>query len=212
MPSHVTPAILRVSQSAHARAPNRNLPAASPVPTRPRGLRSCKGMSMKKRGFAALFGSKESHPQPVPSPPASPRPNRVPEAANMEERIMTSEDLHQSVEVLETILRTMDQVRDRTNQYNAALREHARSLRTYAVQLNMNVARDDKGTRINVGEDKVSESLLVHCANYYDRLAEAQEQLVLPLCTFAHIGSKLFGGIQPLEQLCGKTFQKARSR
>ena len=94
---------------------------------------------------------------------------------------MTSEELQQSVESLEMVLRTMDQVRDQTNRYNTALREHARSLRGYAVGINMITARDEKGQRPNVGEDKVSENLLVHCANYYDRLAEAQEQLVRPL-------------------------------
>ena len=99
---------------------------------------------------------------------------------------MTSEELQQSVESLEMVLRTMDQVRDQTNRYNASLREHARSLRGYAVGINMITARDDKGQRVNVGEDKVTENLLVHCANYYDRLAEAQESLVTPSlsCTF----------------------------
>ena len=84
---------------------------------------------------------------------------------------MTSEELQQSVESLEMILKSMDVVRDQTNQYNEALRGHARSLRSYAVTI---ITRD------SVGEDKVSERLLEHCANYYDRLAESQEQLVRP--------------------------------
>lgn len=114
--------------------------------------------------------------QPIPSPPASPRPNRVPQPVT-EEHTMTSEELQQSVESLEMILKSMDQVRDQTNRYNEALRGHARSLRSYAVTINMVVARDERQHH-NVGEDKVSERLLEHCANYYDRLAESQEQLV----------------------------------
>jgi hypothetical protein len=94
---------------------------------------------------------------------------------------MTSDELQQSVEALETVLRTMDQVRDQTNRYNAALREHANSLRGYAVGVSMIFGTDVSGQRVNVGDDRVSEKLLVHCANYYDRLADAQEQLVLTL-------------------------------
>ena len=135
-------------------------------------------MSSRRRGLAALFGGRDTQQQPVPSPPASPAPIRVPDVPGIEERILTPEELQQSVESLELLLKTMDQVRDQQNRYNAALREHARSLRGYAVGINMITARDDKGQRVNVGEDKVSEKLLVHCANYYDRLAEAQEQLV----------------------------------
>jgi len=37
---------------------------------------------------------------------------------------------------------------------------------------------DDKAPKKHIGEDKVFENLLVHCANYYDRLAEAQELFV----------------------------------
>jgi|SRR5579859_7117034 len=114
--------------------------------------------------------------QPIPSPPASPRPNRVPQPV-MEEQIMTSEELQQSVESLEMILKSMDQVRDQTNRYNESLRGHARALRSYAVTINMVASRDER-QRHNVGEDRVSERLLEHCANYYDRLAESQEKLV----------------------------------
>jgi hypothetical protein len=94
---------------------------------------------------------------------------------------MTSDELQQSVEALEMVLKSMDQVRDHTNRYNAALRDHARSLRGYAVGANMVATRDERGQRINVGDNRVSERLLVHCANYYDRLAESQEQLVSPI-------------------------------
>jgi hypothetical protein len=156
-------------------------------------------MSTRRRGLAAIFGGRESHPQPVPSPPASPRPGRVPDVPMAEERIMTSEELQQGVESLETVLRTMDQVRDQTNRYNAALREHARSLRGYAVSINMITAREDKGQRANVGEDKVSENLLVHCANYYDRLAEAQETLVYLTIRFSNIGTTIPRRVQHSE-------------
>jgi hypothetical protein len=132
-------------------------------------------MSTKRRGFASLF-NRESHPQPVPSPPSSPRPGRLPDAPPSDERIMDPEELHQSVESLELVLKTMDQVREQTNRYNTALREHARSLRGYAVNINMISPKDDRGR--NNGDDRVFENLMVHCANYYDRLAEAQEQLV----------------------------------
>lgn len=143
-------------------------------------------MSTKRKTIAAFFG-RDTHAPHASSPPASPRlaaaAMQVPAVA-VEERIMTSEELAQSVQALEQVLRTMDQVRDLTNRYNSALREHVRSLREYAVGINMIVARDDKAQRGNVGEDRVSERLLVHCANYYDRLAEAQEQLVhRPLIT-----------------------------
>ena len=134
-------------------------------------------MSTKKR-FASIFGSKENHSQPIPSPPASPRPGRIPNAPPAEERIMTPEELQQSVESLELVLRTMDQLRDQTNRYNTAIRDHARSLRGYAVGINMLSSRDEKEQRNHIGEDRVFENLLVHCANYYDRLAESQEQLV----------------------------------
>lgn len=136
-------------------------------------------MSTRRRGFAGLFrSSNDNQPQPIPSPPASPRPGRVPDMPPMEERIMTSEELQQSVEALEMVLKSMDSVRDQTNRYNAALRDHARSLRGYAVGINMVATRDERGQRVNVGDNRVSERLLVHCANYYDRLAESQEQLV----------------------------------
>jgi hypothetical protein len=94
---------------------------------------------------------------------------------------MTSDELQQSVESLEMVLKTMDQVRDNMNRYNTALREHARSLRGYAADINMASVRDDRGPRTNVGDDFVSESLMVHCSHYYDKLAEAQEHLVCPL-------------------------------
>jgi hypothetical protein len=90
---------------------------------------------------------------------------------------MTSEELQQSVESLEMILKSMDHVRDQTNRYTESLKGHARALRGYAVTINMVVARDERQHH-NVGEDRVSEKLLEHCANYYDRLAESQEQLV----------------------------------
>jgi len=159
-------------------------------------------MSTRRRGLAALFGgggsggggggNRDSHaPQIVPSPPATPRPtgavgaqaaqSGIPAQPPSEERVMTSEELQQSVESLENVLKTMDQVRDMTNRCNAALREHARGLRMYAVGINMLSTRDERGQpRVNVGEDRVSERLLAHCANYYDRLAEAQELLVMP--------------------------------
>jgi len=143
-------------------------------------------MSTRRRGLAALFGgggggsgSRETqHGQPVPSPPATPRPGPgLPPIPQMEERILTSEELQQSVESLETVLKTMDQVRDQTNRYNAALREHARSLRMYAVGINMISTRSEGGQQ-RVTADTVPERLLAHCANYYDRLTEAQEALV----------------------------------
>ena len=144
-------------------------------------------MSTKRRGLAALFtgGGGASHREPVglpaiPSPPRTPAPGRIPEVpAVADQRIMTSDELQQSVESLETVLKTMDQLRDQTNRYNASLREHARALRGYAVSANMISTRDERGQqRVHVGEDRVSERLLVHCANYYERLAEAQESLV----------------------------------
>ena len=133
--------------------------------------------------FGGLFGSKEDKPQQTLTSQASepPRPvNRlaVPELPASEERILTSDDLQSSVEGLEMLLRTMDQVRDQANKHTAALKEHARSLRGYAVGINMIAAKDDKGQNITVGEDRVIERVLVHCANYYDRLAESQEHLV----------------------------------
>jgi len=91
---------------------------------------------------------------------------------------MTNEDLKQSVESLELVLRSMNDVREQTNLYNAALREHAKSIRSYAVSVQMINTWEETRQRGNVGDAKVSERLLVHCANYYDRLAEAQEQLV----------------------------------
>lgn len=134
-------------------------------------------MSTRKR-VAAFFGSKDAHVQAVPSPPSSPHPyGNNPIAPPGEERIMTPEELQQSVESLELVLRTMDLVRDQTNRYNTSLRDHARSLRSYAVNINMMAPADDRGKR-NIGEDKVFENLMLHCANYYDRLAEAQEHLV----------------------------------
>ena len=90
---------------------------------------------------------------------------------------MNSEELQQCVESFEVVLRTMDTVRDQTNRHNMALREHARSLRGYAVNINMLTPTDDKGKKV-AGEDRVFENLLLHCANYYDRAAEAQETLV----------------------------------
>jgi hypothetical protein len=135
-------------------------------------------MSTKRRGFASIFGNRESNPPAVPSPPTTPRPVRVPEPPTSESRIMTSDELQQSVESFETVLKTMDQVRDDMNRYNAALREHARALRSYAADINIVSSREDQGPRINVGDDFVSESLLVHCSHYYDRLAEAQEYFV----------------------------------
>jgi hypothetical protein len=147
-------------------------------------------MSTRRRGLAALFGGSRDQPQTVPSPPATPRPTAAGVVQTgiptepQEERVMTSEELQGSVESLENVLKTMDQVRDVTNRYNTALREHARSLRTYAVGINMISTRDERGQpRVNVGEDRVSERLLAHCANYYDRLAEAQESLVSPSLT-----------------------------
>src|SRR5271167_3867406 len=134
-------------------------------------------MSTRKR-VAAFFGSKEqNHPQPVPSPPSSPHPIRNPDAPPIEQRIMTPEELQQSVETLELVLRTMDTLRDQTNRYNTALRDHARSLRGYAVNINMLAPNEDKAKR-NIGDDRVFENLILHCANYYDKLAESQEHLV----------------------------------
>jgi hypothetical protein len=143
-------------------------------------------MSTRRRGLAALFGGGGSRdaqqPQTVPSPPATPRPGMnpvIPIAPQPEERIMTTQELQESVESLETVLKTMDQLRDVTNKHTAAIREHAMSLRMYAAGVNMISTRDERGQqRVNVGEDRVSERLLAHCANYYDRLAEAQESLV----------------------------------
>jgi hypothetical protein len=133
-------------------------------------------MSTRRKLANRIFGTRENH-QAVPSPPQSPRPGpvRVPEVPH-EERVLTSDDLQQSVESLELVLRTMDRVREQTNAYNASLREHARSLRGYAVGINMSVAARPAGP--NVGEEQVYERVLVHCANYYDRLAESQEHLV----------------------------------
>lgn len=133
-------------------------------------------MSTKK--IAAWFGSKENHPQLVPSPPSSPLPSRNPDPLAGEERIMSPEELQQSVESLELVLRTMDAVRDQTNRQNSALRDHARSLRGYAVNINMMAIVDDRAPKRHIGEDKVFENLLVHCANFYDRFAEAQELFV----------------------------------
>ena len=141
-------------------------------------------MSSKRRTLRSIWGTvrDNSHQQPsFPSPPASPRPGRIPEMpTSVEERIMSSDDLQSSVEALETVLKTMDQVRDQTNRYNTVLREHARSMRGYAANMQLIATRDDKGAqKPTLSEERVSERLLVHCANYYDRLAEAQEQLVL---------------------------------
>lgn len=97
---------------------------------------------------------------------------------------MTSDELQQSVESLEMVLRTMDQVRDEMNRYNIALREHARALRSYAADINIVSSRDDRGSRTNVGDDFVTESLLVHCSHYYDKLAESQEHLVPPFVVY----------------------------
>jgi hypothetical protein len=131
-------------------------------------------MSSTRRRFG-FFGNKENH-APVPSPPSSPRPrSRLPQIPT-EERVLTSDELQQSVESLETILRTMDLVREQTNHYNTSLREHARSLRGYAVGINMSATPNTR--QPTVGEEHVYERVLVHCANYYDRLAESQEHLV----------------------------------
>lgn len=91
---------------------------------------------------------------------------------------MSPEELQQSVESLELVLRTMDGVRDQTNRQSTAFRDHARSLRGYAVNINMMATFDERTSKKHIGEDKVFENLLVHCANYYDRLAEAQELFV----------------------------------
>lgn len=137
-------------------------------------------MSTRRNRLVSLFaGSRETQTQqqqaPVPSPSTTPRPVRIPELP-IEERILSSDDLQQSVEALEMVLKTMDQVRDQTNRYNSSLREHARSLRGYAVGINMGGPREARA--VNVGEERVYEKLLEHCANYYDRLAESQEHLV----------------------------------
>jgi hypothetical protein len=160
------------------------------------------------RGTQSLKQSKETplQPQTVPSPPATPRlalargPDGPPRPAT-EERVITSEELQQSVEALETVLRTMDQVRDQTNRFNAVLREHARALREYAVGVNMIVTRDENGRvrGVDVGEDRVSERLIVHCASYYDRLAEAQEMLVRLARVNLMAGSTISRGVQYFE-------------
>src|SRR5947207_12434336 len=168
---------------------------------------------MSTKRIAAWFGSKESHPQPVPSPPSSPLPGRNPDIHGGEERIMSPEELQQSVESLELVLRTKDVVRDQTNRQNTALIDHARSLREYAVNINMMATFDDKAHKRNIGEDKVFENLVVHCANYYDRLAEAQELFVSDfLLSLLISGKEIFGRVQYVEQSRSEAFQETRSR
>jgi len=142
---------------------------------------------MSTRRRFPFFGNRDNqHPQPAPaSPPATPQPSRIPNLPPADEWSMSNEDLKQSVESLEIVLRSMNQVRDQTNQYNAALREHARAIREYAVSVQMINTMEETRQRGNVGDSKVSERLLVHCAHYYEKLAEVQEQLVrLPSCQY----------------------------
>lgn len=95
--------------------------------------------------------------------------------------MITPEELQSSVEALELVLRSMDSVRDQLNRYNLALREHAKTLRQYAVNINMLADTDDRGR--NQGDGRVYEYLMMHSANYYDRYAESQEQLVFILAS-----------------------------
>jgi hypothetical protein len=163
-----------------------------------------------------MFGSSRDSAQPsqathhqlqsahsMNSPPATPQQSRM---VNLPQQprdppIMSSDALQASVEALEIVLKTMDQVRDQTNRYNAALREHARGLRGYAANIQLIATRDEdrqgqgqqRGS-VGVRDERVPERLLVHCANYYDRLADAQDQLVLSpyLPTFVVSSSFLF--------------------
>jgi hypothetical protein len=158
-------------------------------------------MSMR-RGFAAIFGNNREanhHPQQGPSPPDSPRPGQVvapvPPPMNTDDRIMSSEQLHEGIVSLETVLKTMNSLREQTNQQNIALREHARSLRRYETTINMSLVDQTQPVNGNIGEDKVSERLMFHCANYYDRLADAQEQLVYISASKTNLGEAIFGGI-----------------
>jgi hypothetical protein len=134
-------------------------------------------MSARKR--FPFFGRDNQQPPPAPaSPPTTPQPERIPNLSLAEEWNMTNDDLKHSVESLEAVLRSMNNVRDQTNQYNGALRQHADSIRQYAVSVQMANTAEETRKRGNVGDSKVSERLLAHCANYYDKLAEVQEQLV----------------------------------
>lgn len=132
---------------------------------------------MSTKRIAAWFGNKDNYHPPSPSPPSTPHPGQNPDVPRREQRIMEPEDLQQSVEALELVLRTMDQLRDQTNRQNSALRDHARSLKGYAANISIMATTEEKNKR-NIGEEKVLENLLVHCADYYNRLAEAQESLV----------------------------------
>ena len=117
----------------------------------------------------------------VPSPPSSPVPRRLPDVPQGDEKVIAPEELQSSVEALELVLRSMDSVRDQLNRYNLALREHAKTLRQYAVNINMLADTDDRGR--NQGDGRVYEYLMMHSANYYDRYAESQEQLVFILAS-----------------------------
>ena len=122
------------------------------------------------------FLRRDPQPKAVPSPPSSPVPQRLPNAPQGEDKVISPEELQTSVESLELVLRSMDSVRNQLNQYNLALREHANTLRQYAVTINMLAVTDDRGR--NQGDDRVYEYLMLHSANYYDRYAESQENLV----------------------------------
>jgi hypothetical protein len=139
-------------------------------------------MSTKRRTLREFLRGNHRQTQPVPvvpSPPSSPVPHGLPDALPGEEAIST-EQLYNSVESLEMLLQSMNNVRKQLNRYNMALHKHADALRQYAVNMNMLAVTDERGR--NQGDDRLSEYLIVYSANYYDRFAEAQEQLV------CHIG------------------------
>jgi hypothetical protein len=133
-------------------------------------------MSTKRRTMLGNFLRRDHQPKSVPSPPSSPVPHRLPNVPPADEKVISPEELQTSVESMELVLRSMDNVRNQLNQYNLALREHANTLRQYAVNINMLAVTDDRGR--NQGDDRVYEYLMLHSANYYDRYAESQENLV----------------------------------
>lgn len=135
-----------------------------------------RSMSGKRRTLGSFLRRDHQPRPPTPSPPSSPVPRRNPDAPPGDEKVISPEGLQSSVESLEMVLRSMDNVRDQLNRYNLALREHANTLRQYAVNINMLAVTDDRGR--NQGDDRVYEYLMLHSANYYDRYAESQEQLV----------------------------------
>src|SRR5580700_3016901 len=102
-------------------------------------------MSTKRRTMFGNLLRRDNQPRPVPSPPSSPVPQRLPNVPPGDDKVISPEELQTSVESMELVLRSMDNVRNQLNQYNIALRDHANTLRQYAVNINMLAVTDDRG-------------------------------------------------------------------